>query len=160
MSEPSETPRHGRNAKMRQRARRLGFLVALATGLVLVIQGAATGLTPPFPKTGMVCTPGTVSGAIHTFNLVANSGDIQTPDGNTVFMWSYANADAPDNGAFQSPGPVLCVNQGETVIVNLTNALPERTSVIFPGQDTQVTAISGVSGLLTREANTPAGTVT
>ena len=34
------------------------------------------------------------------------------PDGNSVFMWSYANADAPDNGHFQSPGPVLCVDPG------------------------------------------------
>ena len=57
----------------------------------------------------MVCTPGSVSGATHTFNVVANTGYADTPDGNSVFMWSYANADAPDNGHFQSPGPVLCV---------------------------------------------------
>jgi hypothetical protein len=107
----------------------------------------------------MVCTPGTVSGTTHTFNLVANTGYISTPDGNSVLMWSYANADAPDNGHFQSPGPVLCATQGETVVVNLTNRLPERTSIVFPGQDAEVTATGGVAGLLTTEAPRRIGTV-
>jgi hypothetical protein len=102
----------------------------------------------------MVCTPGAVSGATHTFNLVAKTGYVDTPDGNSIFMWSYANADAPDSGHFQSPGPVLCVTQGETVVVNLTNTLPEAASVVFPGQDTQVTATGGAAGLLTAEAAT------
>ena len=33
-------------------------------------------------------------GTTHTFNLVADTGHIQTPDGNSIFMWSYADADA------------------------------------------------------------------
>jgi hypothetical protein len=74
-------------------------------------------------------------------------------------MWSYANADAPDSGTFQSPGPVLCVTQGETVVVNLTNNLPEPASIVFPGQDAQVTATGGAAGLLTTEAAATTGTV-
>ena len=42
-----------------------------------------------------------------------------------------------------TPGPVLCVTQGETVTVNLTNTLPEAISIVFPGQDAQVTATGG-----------------
>jgi FtsP/CotA-like multicopper oxidase with cupredoxin domain len=38
--------------------------------------------------TGMVCTPGSVAGTTHTFNLVANTGYADTPDGNSIFMWS------------------------------------------------------------------------
>ena len=72
------------------------------------------------------------SGTTRTFNLVAKTGYIETPDGNSVFMWSYANARRPDDGHFQSPGPVLCANQGETVrSVNLTNSAgtePSRRS--------------------------------
>jgi len=143
---------------MRQRAR-LAVVVTLAAGSALVGPGAADAIPANAPKTGMVCTPGTVSGTTHTFNLVAKTGYIDTPDGNSVFMWSYANADAPDNGHFQSPGPVLCVTQGQTVVVNLTNNLPEPSSIVFPGQDAAVTATGGTAGLLTTEAAASTGTV-
>lgn len=80
---------------------------------------------------GVACTAGP------TFSLEAKGGYIQMPDMNTMFMWSYA----PLGGTFQHPGPVLCVNQGDTVTVTLTNSLgnylgsPVRTSIMFPGQD-------------------------
>jgi len=146
---------------MRQRTRRLGLVLALVlvAGSAVLAQGPAAALPANAAKLGMVCTPGTVSGGTHTFNLVANSGNIDTPDGNSIFMWSYANHDAPDNDHFQVPGPVLCATQGETVVVNLTNTLPERTSIVFPGQDAQVTASGGVAGLLTTEAGAAGGTV-
>lgn len=144
---------------MRQRTRRLAAAVSLAASVALVVPGSATALPAGAPRIGMVCTPGTVSGTTHTFNLVAKTGYIDTPDGNSVFMWSYANADAPDNGHFQSPGPVLCVTQGETVVVNLTNNLPEPSSIVFPGQDAAVTATGGTAGLLTTEAAASNGTV-
>ena len=90
---------------------------------------------------------------------MANTGYIQTPDGNSIFMWSYANADAPDNGAFQSPGPVLCVTQGEVVVVNLHNTLPEKASIAFPGQVGVVGSV-GSPGLITTEAAAAGGDVT
>src|SRR5258706_14927242 len=121
------TPRRGREATMRQRTRRLAVVGILAAGSALLVPGRAAALPVGAPRIGMVCTPGAVSGATHTFNLVTKTGYISTPDGNSVFMWSYANADAPDSGQFQSPGPVLCVTQGETVVVNLSNTLPEAT---------------------------------
>ncbi len=148
---------------MIKRNRWLGLALAIMLCVAALNPGPANALPAGFPKTGMVCTPGTSSGGTHTFNLVANTGYIQTPDGNSVLMWSYANGDAPDSGAFQSPGPVLCATQGETVTVNLTNNLTgpqaEAVSVIFPGQDSQVTASGGAPGLFTNEAATGSGTV-
>ncbi|HKD98893.1 MAG TPA: multicopper oxidase domain-containing protein [Micromonosporaceae bacterium] len=98
---------------------------------------------PPVPRYGMICTNGP------TFNLTANTGYVETPDGNSVLMWSYS----PTGGHFQSPGPVMCVAQGQTVTVNLHNTLPEPVSVIFPGQE-GVVASGGSAGMFTREAAT------
>ncbi len=82
---------------------------------------AATG------GTGIVCTTGP------SFLLTAQSGYIQMPDMNTMYMWSYG---ATGSG-FQHPGPVLCVNQGDTVTVTLVNSLPYglSSSIMFPGQE-------------------------
>ena len=65
-----------------------------------------------------------------TFTLTARAGHITTPDGNTVYMWGFADG----KGAFQYPGPNLCVKQGDKVRVILKNTLAVKTSIIFPGQ--------------------------
>ena len=158
MSEQADMVRRGRKATMARRTRRLGLVLALAAGSAVFIPGHAAALPVGFAKIGMVCTPGTVAGNTHTFNLVANTGYADTPDGNSVFMWGYANHDAPDNDHFQTPGPVLCVTEGENVVVNLTNTLPEPASIVFPGQ-TDVAASGGSAGLLTTEAAASGGTV-
>ncbi|HXH98292.1 MAG TPA: multicopper oxidase domain-containing protein [Gaiellaceae bacterium] len=134
-------------------------LLVLACG-VLVVSGAASGLPAGTSKTGMVCFDGSLSGSTRTFDLTANTGAIQTPDGNSVFMWSYSTyGPAAGYPTFQYPGPVLCANQGETIQVHLRNSLPEPTSIVFPGQDAQVSASGGTAGLLTTEA-TSGGDVT
>src|SRR5262245_52084641 len=161
MSEPTrgsdKTARRGRKATMTQRTRRLGLVLALvlAAGSALLAQGPAAALPVGAPKIGMVCTPPTAG----AYNLTANTGYIETPDGNSVFMWSYANTDPPDNGHFQTPGPVMCVTQGDTVTVHLHNPLSAPTSIIFPGQE-GVTASGGVAGPLTTEAAANGGDVT
>jgi FtsP/CotA-like multicopper oxidase with cupredoxin domain len=158
----------GKKVTMTRKARWVLLVVALATALAVPLQTAAgtaglspfAALLPPgSPPTGMVCDPGSVSGTTHTFNLIAKDGYIDTPDGNSLLIWSYANADAPANGHFQYPGPVLCVTQGQTVVVNLTNNLTEASSIVFPGQDAAVTASGGSAGLLTTEAAANSGTV-
>lgn len=94
---------------------------------------AACLLASPTPAgaaaTGLACT--TAAGTSPTFTLTARTGYIALPDLNTMFMWSYSDG----AGVFQHPGPVLCVNQGDTVTVILQNALPEPVSIIFPGQE-------------------------
>ncbi|HEY7489523.1 MAG TPA: multicopper oxidase domain-containing protein [Candidatus Tectomicrobia bacterium] len=123
------------------------LLQRIGPGLLLALVGLVALSTPVVAQ--MMCTTGP------TFGLQATSGYVLTPDGNSVFMWGYA----PDSGPFQMPGPVLCVNQGQTVTINLTNNLPEPVSIVFPGQ-TGVTATGGTAGLLTREAPASGGTVT
>src|SRR5215470_12740130 len=117
--------RSERKPTMVQRTRRLGLVAALVVASALTLQARAGAIPASAPKTGLVCSNGNLTGGTRTFNLIANTGYIETPDGNSVFMWSYANADDPDPGVFQSPGPYLCANQGEDVKVVLSNTLPE-----------------------------------
>ena len=149
---------------MTHRIGRLGLLLAFTAFVTLTTCGAADALPAGTPKTGMVCTPGSLAGTTRTFDLLATTGDIPTPDGNDVLMWSYAvdpASDPDDNWPdFQYPGPVLCANAGETVVVHLRNTLHEASSVAFPGQDAEITTSGGSAGLLTQEAGADGGTVT
>jgi len=100
----------------------IAILTLMAFGSLTVVQSAAAQSSGPV--VGIVCTTGP------TFSLVAEPGNILLSDGNTMFMWSYALA----GGDFQYPGPVLCVNEGDTVTIVLHNSLPVATSLMFPGQ--------------------------
>ncbi|PKW26216.1 multicopper oxidase domain-containing protein [Phycicoccus duodecadis] len=119
-----------------RRALRRGL--ALAT-TALVAAGAAVATVPsaataaPTPRNGIVCTTGGPSAADHqpVFDLTTRTGYIDLPDGNTMFMWGYSNG----FDAFQHPGPVLCVHEGDQVTVILHNTLPEASSIVFPGQE-------------------------
>ncbi len=91
--------------------------------------------------------------------LTARSGHITLGDGNTLLTWGYSTdaftTAAVDTGKIQYPGPTLIVCQGDTVNVTLHNRLPDRVSIILPGQRgvTAVNAGGGAIGALTREAN-------
>ncbi|MFQ5509090.1 MAG: hypothetical protein ACE5FN_07115 [Leptospirillia bacterium] len=75
------------------------------------------------------------------FDLSAESGTISAPDGAQLYMWGFTTA----GGDFRYPGPVLTVNEGEVVTVNLTNNLPDTdgagpnaadpVSMLFTGQE-------------------------
>jgi FtsP/CotA-like multicopper oxidase with cupredoxin domain len=94
---------------------------------------------PPRQAEGLVCATGSTADFYHpptaplatnpSFVLTAQDGYITTPDGNSIYMWGYANG----GGAYQDPGPVLCVNEGDTVTITLRNTLPVATSIQFPG---------------------------
>ena len=100
------------------------FVLAGATLAVLVVPGpAGTAATPP---AGLEC----LTSASNAFSLTASGGYVSTPDGNSLYMWSYG----PSGGAFQLPGPTLCVDSGAKVTLVLHDALPEATSITFPGQ--------------------------
>ena len=79
---------------MTKRTRRLGTVVALGAACALSLITAAAGNAAG--RIGMVCDPGGP-----TFNLVANTGYIETPDGNSVFMWSVADSLAKIASAMQ-----------------------------------------------------------
>jgi FtsP/CotA-like multicopper oxidase with cupredoxin domain len=48
-----------------------------------------------------------------------------------MYMWGYSEGSNP----FQHPGPVLCINEGDTVTVILQNNLEEDVSIMFPGHE-------------------------
>jgi len=78
-------------------------------------------------------TGGGISGSV--FNLEAKTGYISTADGNSQYVWGFANANTGVNSVtMQYPGPTLIVDEGDTVTVNLNNSLPVPVSIIFPGQ--------------------------
>lgn len=131
----------------RLRRRALLAVTTLLAGSVAWVVSAPAAAAATTPASGLVCStdPG------NTFGLTAQTGYISTPDGNQILMWGYGSAP----GAFRYPGPVLCVDQGATVTIALTNTLPEDTSLVFPGL-TGVTVGGAPSGPV-RDA---AGTIT
>jgi FtsP/CotA-like multicopper oxidase with cupredoxin domain len=109
---------------------RLGSAFALLASLLVVAAGARPGaVRAAGGSSGILCSTSGSPNA--SFSLTASADYIQMPDGNTIYTWSYG----PSGGAFQFPGPVLCVNQGDTVTVVLNNTLPEATSIMFLGID-------------------------
>jgi FtsP/CotA-like multicopper oxidase with cupredoxin domain len=105
-------------------SRRATFgLLAAALGLGGL---AATSGASAATSEGLECA----TDAHNTFSLTARDGYASTPDGNSIYMWSYGLS----SGKFQLPGPTLCVTSGEKVTVVLHNTLSEDTSIVFPGQ--------------------------
>lgn len=115
----------------RNTRKRSGLVAALLTVLALISAAAFNGVAPADalgpPDVGIICT----TDASDTFSLTAKTGYISLPDANTSFMWGYSNG----SDAFQHPGPVLCVDEGDTVTVVLHNTLSEDVSIMFPGQE-------------------------
>ncbi len=94
------------------------------------------------------------------FDLCASDGTITLPDSTVVDVWGFVDTGGGSctTGLVTSlPGPELHVNSGDTVTINLTNALAENVSILIAGQD--VSASGGVSGLFTTEAADTGGTV-
>ncbi len=98
----------------------------LAVAAVVVTSGPAASQVSAFsgPRVGIACSDGP------TFDMTTDADYISLPDGNTAYMYGYKLVGTP----FQHPSPVLCVTQGDTVTITLTNALKRDISMIFPGQ--------------------------
>ncbi len=111
----------------RRGARRVAALGSLAVAALVatVVPVPSTGTAAGGPEFGMICTENSTS----SFVLTAQVGRILTPDGNTMQTWSYSSG----NDAFQYPGPMLCVTEGDAVTVTLQNHLAVDTSVFFEG---------------------------
>jgi FtsP/CotA-like multicopper oxidase with cupredoxin domain len=120
-------PRNGRGAR-RRFLRRLGWLPV--AGLLTV---AATVPLPSAAHAGPVSENGIApvcknigghTGDAH-ITLTAKDGYIITPDLDSIYMWSYSAG----NDAFQYPGPIICVHEGDTVTITLQNQLKVPTSL-------------------------------
>ncbi|MCP3988968.1 MAG: multicopper oxidase domain-containing protein [Actinomycetia bacterium] len=153
--------------KMKKRGRvGLGLLgtVGLLAGALAII--TTSPVSASAPGTNIVCSAGGVNGAadVVTINLAPTEGYMSTPDGNSLYMWSYGEESEPGAGdaTFQTPAPTICVDEGDTVTVNLTvpggwptiptgSGVDTPVSIIFPGQT--VTTSGGSPGFLTAEAS-------
>jgi hypothetical protein len=120
---------HGRGTR-RRLLRRLGWLPV--AGLLAL---AATVPMPSAAHAGDVSENGIApvcknagSGDAH-FVLTAKDGYILTPDLDSIYMWSYSAG----NDAFQYPGAMLCVHEGDTVTITLQNQLKVPTSLNVVG---------------------------
>lgn len=80
-----------------------------------------------------------------SFDLIADAGYINSPDGTPVLIWGYGNING--SSLAQYPGPTMEVNQGDAVTVSLSNNLNYPVSLVFPGQTgvscTGGTAVTG-----------------
>lgn len=123
-----------RITRRRTAPRILGAAVLATLGLAsaaVFAPGPVQAGTPITQSEGLLCTPSTGSAGHPNYVLTATTGIINLPDGNSMLMWGYANG----NGAFQYPGPVLCVEEGDQVTITLRNHLAVRTSLMFMGID-------------------------
>jgi len=124
----------------------LALVLALFGGPSLRAQAAT--LPPSSACTG--------SGTV-TCDLWAKAGSYTPPGGVATVIWGYTDAQA---AALSVPGgPVLVVNQGDTVTVTLHNGLGEATALLFQGQamppDTSAGAAPGGSKSYTFTAADP-----
>src|SRR5207344_3170505 len=98
----------------------LGASTVLAFGLLAgSVRSPATAVASESTnRSGIACTTDPVGGTRPTFDLTTRAGYINLADGTTAYMWGFSEGSRP----FQHPGPVLCVNEGDTVTVVLHNA--------------------------------------
>ncbi len=99
-------------------------LAVVATALVATSTSSVAAASDQ--SEGILCEPGAPN-----FDIATGTGHISMPDGNVVFTWGFSTS----THTFQLPGPVLCVTEGDSVSVTLTNTLDEDTSLVFPGQE-------------------------
>ena len=114
-------------SQRRRRATAFGGLLAIVTAAVVGGQSSSPAAAQTAPNVGIVCS----SNASASFDMETDADYISLPDGNVVYMYGYKLVGTP----FQHPSPNLCVNEGDTVTIRLTNTLPRDVSMMFPGQN-------------------------
>jgi hypothetical protein len=70
-----------------------------------------------------------------TIDLCATTGTVSLPGAGSVTIWGYALGDCSGSPTASLPGPMLVVNEGDEVTVNLHNNLGEDTALLFQGQN-------------------------
>jgi FtsP/CotA-like multicopper oxidase with cupredoxin domain len=105
--------------------------------------------------TAIVLAGSTATAAAVSLNLCATTGTLTLPGSAGVAVWGFGTPTTPGDCSTATagvPGPVLVVNQGDTVTVNVTNALTGRDiSFEAPGIGFDPgPATAGPGGTLTR----------
>jgi len=119
----------GRARRRRTKGALLVGALALTTTVTAVVPLPGVSHADVSESEGIQCT----TNATATFDVEARDGWISVPDGNSIYAWSYSRGAQATGAPFQFPGPVLCVNEGDNVTINLHNTLPVPTSIELPG---------------------------
>ena len=144
-------------ASPRKTIRRASILLALAllaASIPALVQSGA-GATGP----AIQATPA-VSGVAdaETIDLCADEGTIDLPGLADLPIWGFSLDPGTGCGPATLPGPMLSVDAGDVVTVNLQNNLDEDVSIVFPGQDLAPNAVvvpAAGSGSYTFTASDP-----
>ncbi len=120
-----------------------------AKRLALGLAALALAATPSFAQT--------------TYDLCASDGTV-TINGNVIPIWGYADitgGGACTTGLATLPGPQLAAADGETLTINLSNALGVPVSIFIPGLAKAVSPVMGADGagrerLISLDATVPA----
>ncbi|MEU7875203.1 multicopper oxidase domain-containing protein [Dactylosporangium sp. NPDC049140] len=109
------------------RAPALNQAIRALTVLVLAVAGLGLGSS-------------TASAASVSINLCAKAGTLTLPGPVSVPVWGFGVPATPGDcttATAGAPGPVLSVNEGDTVTISVTNALPAGHTLAFeiPGVD-------------------------
>ena len=130
--------------------RRLATSLLLGPALLLLALAVPGGVAAAGPVTSSACSP-TGPTAV-TCDLWAKTGTLSLP-GTSTPIWGFAASAA---GAASVPGPVLIVNSGDAVTVNLTNQLSVTTAILFEGQP-MTPDLTGVAAGATKAYSFTAG---
>lgn len=115
-------------------------------------------------STGLAALTGSpASAAVVTVGLCASDGQITMPGGSLVPVWGFVQTGGPCVGSLVNdtnfPGPVLSVDEGDVVTIEVANALPaghtisfEIPGVAFDPGPTEVTVGSTLSRTFTADA--------
>jgi FtsP/CotA-like multicopper oxidase with cupredoxin domain len=112
--------------------RRSGRILTLTTAAALVAAAASTAAVAAGLVGGTKHVTKRSTAAI-SINLCAKAGTV-TIGATTIPIWGFALKGAAANCSdvtAQLPGPVLTVTQGDTVTLNVTNALPAGHQISF-----------------------------
>ncbi|HNO32039.1 MAG TPA: hypothetical protein PKI78_09655, partial [Anaerolineales bacterium] len=102
-------------------------LTLLALSVILAVCVAALHPQLAYALPATTCTE---ASGIRTCDLWAKAGTLTLPGSVTANIWGYAADSISPAGI---PGPMLIMNQGETLQVVLHNGLTEATSLTVPG---------------------------
>lgn len=106
-------------------------LALLAVSIPAVVQSGAGGTGPAITATPAI---GGVAD-VETIDLCADEGTIDLPSLADVPVWGFSLDPGTGCEPASLPGPVLGVDAGDVVTVNLQNNLSEELSISFRGQD-------------------------
>jgi FtsP/CotA-like multicopper oxidase with cupredoxin domain len=120
----------------------LSLALLVVTSLLVAVPALALNGAPA-PATRPVTRP---LHATVTVDLCAKAGTVTMPDSVVVDIWGFVLDTGSCAGSPTLPGPQITANEGDTLIVNLTNMLSQPVSLIFPGQSLMPDTVGAAGG--------------